>query len=708
MSYIPANSNNDELFGDDKKQVLLKDQWNGVQQCKKEFLKGGSVDTQRYPYMKPEVIESWMRSRDFGVNPDTVEEKTNLNEEFIGKTLEEHKLLIDVTKSTIEPFKEMILACGHIFYLLNEQGFILWDEGNRDEFPQLFGCKSRMGILSNENSAGTTAHELCIRLKRPVQLIGPEHYCVAFQDSIASAVPIKEDEEGNLLGVLLLLSQPLKNPIKEENLKNECRYSLKLIASIAVAIETQYKLEKTFRKSASDSNKVNKINDHSSDKNERKMIHHLLDTTMDFIDEGVAIINPDGKIVHVNKKCLHILKRQPEEIIDKNINISQYIGNNFDMTSMVEKSAKAKQEECISVILDRKTYKVRIRAVFNQQAKNVDVMILRFSLAEKTETTAVSLAKHTFADIIGESKELKKVVTLAERFAKTHENILLIGESGTGKEVFAQAIHNVYRPDGPFVAVNCAALPRELIESELFGYEGGSFTGAERNGRVGKIEFANGGTLFLDEIGDMPLDIQAVLLRTIEDKQVMRIGGNRYKKVEFRLIAATNKDLYSLAREHQFREDLFFRLSVLNLTIPPLRERGKDIELMSKYFIEKYCSKQGAIIPQISAAAQKNINEYEWYGNVRQLQNAMIYAVNTVQDGCINIENLPSYIVSEKCSIKVDENTSNEMLYLKNLEKVAIETALLRANNYMPNAAEILGISRSTLYRKLKEYNIEI
>lgn len=707
MSYIPANSNNDELFGDDKKQVLLKDQWNGVQQCKKEFLKGGSVDTQRYPYMKPEVIESWMRSRDFGVNPDTVEEKTNLNEEFIGKTLDEHKLLIDVTKSTIEPFKEMILACGHIFYLLNEQGFILWDEGNRDEFPQLFGCKSRMGILSNENSAGTTAHELCIRLKRPVQLIGPEHYCVAFQDSIASAVPIK-DEKGNLLGVLLLLSQPLKDPIKEENLKNECRYSLKLIASIAVAIETQYKLEKTFRKSASDSNKVNKINDHSSDKNERKMIHHLLDTTMDFIDEGVAIIDPDGKIVYVNKKCLHILKRQPEEIIDKNINISQYIGNNFDMTSMVEKSGKAKQEECISVILDRKTYKVRIRAVFNQQAKKVDVMILRFSLAEKTETTAVSLAKHTFADIIGESKELKKVVTLAERFAKTHENILLIGESGTGKEVFAQAIHNVYRPDGPFVAVNCAALPRELIESELFGYEGGSFTGAERNGRVGKIEFANGGTLFLDEIGDMPLDIQAVLLRTIEDKQVMRIGGNRYKKVEFRLIAATNKDLYSLAREHQFREDLFFRLSVLNLTIPPLRERGKDIELMSKFFIEKYCRKQGASIPQISAAAQKNINEYEWYGNVRQLQNAMIYAVNTVQDGCINIENLPSYIVSEKCSIKVDENTSNEMLYLKNLEKVAIETALLRANNYMPNAAEILGISRSTLYRKLKEYNIEI
>ncbi len=226
---------------------------------------------------------------------------------------------------------------------------------------------------------------------------------------------------------------------------------------------------------------------------------------------------------------------------------------------------------------------------------------------------------------MGESHVFKRTVTLAERFAKSPENILLIGESGTGKELFAQAIHNVYCPQGPFMAVNCAAMPRELIESELFGYEGGSFTGAERAGRPGKIELAHGGTLFLDEIGDMPLELQAVLLRTLEDKQVMRVGGSRYKKVDFRLIAATNKSLLTMVRENQFREDLYFRISVLAIDIPPLRERNDDISLLSNFFVENYCRKMGWNIPEITPLAQSRINSYGWPGNVRQLQNAMIY-----------------------------------------------------------------------------------
>ncbi|MEL7568586.1 MAG: sigma 54-interacting transcriptional regulator, partial [Dehalobacterium sp.] len=221
----------------------------------------------------------------------------------------------------------------------------------------------------------------------------------------------------------------------------------------------------------------------------------------------------------------------------------------------------------------------------------------------------------------------------------------------------------------------------------------------------------HGGTLFLDEIGDMPFEIQAVLLRTLEDKQVIRVGGRRYKKVDFRLIAATNKNLYKMVRENQFREDLYFRLSVLTINIPSLRERGSDIEILSKFFIENYCRKQGWEIPPISQAAQTIINEYAWPGNVRQLQNAMIYAVNTAQ-GEIKPENLPHYIIFDSSLIKVDEMHSGSekigaTLCLENIEKAAIEAALLRAENRVPAAAEILGISRSTLYRKLKEYNIE-
>lgn len=263
------------------------------------------------------------------------------------------------------------------------------------------------------------------------------------------------------------------------------------------------------------------------------------------------------------------------------------------------------------------------------------------------------------------------------------------------------------------MAVNCAAMPRELIESELFGYEGGSFTGAERSGRPGKIELAHGGTLFLDEIGDMPLELQAVLLRTLEDKQVMRIGGQRYKDVDFRLIAATNKNIYKMVKENQFREDLYFRLSVLTINIPPLRERSKvDIELLSKYFVENYCKKMGWPVNEISPAAQSIINEYDWPGNVRQLQNAMIYAVNTAQGDVIKPEHLPSYILLDTAPLKfediIDTTSDNlEMLRMENIEKAAIKMALLKANNNVPAAAEILNISRSTLYRKLKDYNIE-
>ena len=255
-------------------------------------------------------------------------------------------------------------------------------------------------------------------------------------------------------------------------------------------------------------------------------------------------------------------------------------------------------------------------------------------------------------------------------------------------------------------------MPRELIESELFGYEGGSFTGAERSGRPGKIELAHGGTLFLDEIGDMPLELQAVLLRTLEDKQVMRVGGRRYKNVDFRLIAATNKNIYKMVKESQFREDLYFRLSVLTINIPPLRERsGSDIELLSKFFVESYCQKQGWEISQISPAAQIKINEYDWPGNVRQLQNAMIYAVNTAQGAVIKPENLPNNISLDTSPIKdkeVEYSDANviETLRMDNIEKAAIKAALIHANNCAPAAAEILGVSRSTLYRKLKEYNI--
>lgn len=695
-------------------ELLSLERWQAILQYKQEFLANDAEDPHRHPYMNQEVAASWIRSRQQGVNPYSLVTRPNLNPETLSKIIEEHRLIIDITNALARPFKDLLFTCGYILYLFDKTGVVLLNEGDWGSHPLSPEHCSRLGIVANENSEGTTAHELCIRLKQPVQLLGPEHYCTAFQNRIASAAPIK-DENDDVQAALVLLSQPLQNPPGEDTLKNLCLHSLGLISSMAIAVETQLKLNRATNaffevreKAAAYSNQLQITKDNLL------TVHNTLNTTLNLIDEGLITIDRTGNIIHINQEGMRILKFRSEEVRSRNI--SEFVGNDSCIMALIEKGEQSITEDASYLCIDKQAYQVSVRKVINQYTKELDGVVLKLIVAEKgtaqSNNKAGGIANHTFDDIIGESKEIKKTIELAKRFANSSENIILIGESGTGKEMFAQAIHNMYRPQGPFMAINCAAMPRELIESELFGYEGGSFTGAERSGKAGKIELAHGGTLFLDEIGDMPLDLQAGLLRTLEDKQVMRVGGRRYKKVDFRLVAATNKNLVKMVKDNQFREDLYFRLSVLPINIPSLRQRGNDAEILSRYFLEKLCQKQGRKVPQLSPAVQNTINEYTWPGNARQLQNAMIYAVNTIQGDMIKPENLPHYIILDSSPLKLDgvtngTDTIGEMLCLEKLEKAAIETALLHSNNCVPAAAEILGISRSTLYRKLKDYNIE-
>ncbi|QDR81681.1 sigma-54 interaction domain-containing protein [Sporomusa termitida] len=694
--------------------LLSRERWQAILRCKQDFLQNEAEDPRNYPYMDQEVAASWIRSRKWGVNPYSVVTNSNLSPQKLSEILNKNHALIEATKNLAQTFKKIIVECGYIFYLFDIDGVILLNEGSLESFTSLPEYDSRTGIVASEDAEGTTAHELCFRLKRPVQLLGPEHYCVAFQNSIASAVPIT-NEAGEIQAALVLVSQPLLNTPEEETLKKLGPHSMGLLISMAMVIENQLYLKRA--------NAALYVANERADAFNRQMqinqdkvatMNNVLTAMLAFIDDGVVAIDADGQILYINPAGTRILKLRAEEAHNRNIN--EFLGNNSSLLALVKKGESVSTEERLCVGADRSFYHVSIRPVLNQYTQELEVALLKISGAEKVaiqqNSRAGSTSAYTFADIISENKEFKKSMALARRFASSPENILVVGESGTGKELYAQAIHNVYCPQGPFMAVNCAAMPRELIESELFGYEGGSFTGAERSGRAGKVELAHGGTLFLDEIGDMPLEVQAVLLRTLEDKQIMRVGGSRSKKVDFRLIAATNKDIYKMVKENLFREDLYFRLSVLTINIPPLRERGNDIKLLSEFFVENYCRKQGWQVPKLSPAAQKKINEYQWPGNVRQLQNAMIYAVNTAQGELIKPENLPNYIILETCPLKIEEFTNRkgqagELLCLENLEKVAIQTALLHADNYVPGAAQILGISRSTLYRKLKDYDIE-
>ena len=682
----------------DIEPVMSRERWEGILECKKQFFNNKTYDPRSCPYMNQEVAASWVRSRNLGIDPYLKVTQHSMTDAEYKAVLDENRHLIEITKPIFNTFKKMaILTSGYVMYLCDKNGAFLLSEGELKRMPTEHD--SKIGVMWNENTIGTCAHSMCMHLRRPTQLMGPEHYCVVLQDIMASVSPIM-DESGEIIATLFF-SQPLIDKPWLDSFQNLRSHTLGFITSVAAAIEAQIKLKKS--------------NDKLQESyNDLATVHKTLEATLTYIDEGIITIDRSGKIIHINQEGIRALRLRPEDIGTKNI--SEFLSNQSQLLSLTQEGQNVTIEETIYSGNDEQSYMISIQPIFNQATKQVDVAVLRLNLVEKINAMVASrsgaMASYKFEDILGESKEFKKSLSLAQRFASSPENILLLGESGTGKELFAQAVHNAHRPQGPFIAVNCAAMPRELIESELFGYEGGSFTGAERSGKPGKIELANGGTLFLDEIGDMPLELQAVLLRTLEDKQIMRIGGRRYKKVDFRLIAATNKNLYKMFQENQFREDLYFRLSVLTINIPPLRERTNDIEILSKIFIEKYCQKQGWKVPELSPAALKYITEYQWPGNVRQLQNAMIFAVNTAQGDIIKPENLPNYIILDTAPIKIDPSTNSigdisEMLCLENLEKSAIGTALIHSNNNVPVAAEILGISRSTLYRKLKYYNIE-
>lgn len=338
--------------------------------------------------------------------------------------------------------------------------------------------------------------------------------------------------------------------------------------------------------------------------------------------------------------------------------------------------------------------------------------LLAMKLKEKSETmeleaTVKKLKNNgfdfSFDYIVGSSSKIREVKAQAEKFAAGNANILIQGESGTGKEIFARAIHTASgKSNGPFIAINCAALPENLIESELFGYEEGAFTGALKGGKLGKFELANGGTLFLDEIGEFPIHLQAKLLRALQERKVQRLGGNKEIDVSVRIIAATNKDLEQMCKNGHFREDLYYRLSVIPLQIPPLRERKSDIEELAAYFLGTYAKAIDKPIFSFDDDVIRVLNGYSWPGNIRELQNVIEYAVNISSGPCIRVTDLPQKLIGHD----TDAQNSLQLKPLKYVEEDYIKEAIRIYGNTLTGkiqAARALGISKATLYRRIKE-----
>lgn len=438
------------------------------------------------------------------------------------------------------------------------------------------------------------------------------------------------------------------------------------------------------------------------------------------IREGICAIDRDGVVILWNKFMEERYDIKAEEIVGNHINefledtISErvlkvresmndvyYTTKKEDMYGLVHANPVFINDELMGVVCTE---------VDITEAKKLSIELEKAnSTLEYLENEVKNLSNGSFDKILGKSYKLEKAKDIAKQVSKTTSSIFIFGESGTGKEVFARAIHEYSERKGQFIPVNCSAIPQELFESEFFGYESGAFTGASKKGKMGIFELAKDGTVFLDEIGELPMNMQAKLLRVLQEKEVQRIGGEKIVKINSRIICATNKNLEELVRKGEFREDLYYRLNVVEIDLPPLRERKEDIGILIYNFLKDICKQNNKAMLNISKEAMEALHKYKWKGNIRELKNTIETIVVLSRSNNIYIDDIPQYIVNSTKSVidEIDDDL-NIVNATQKLEIKIIKKALEISKGNKAKTAKLLNIPRATLYYKIEQYKIDV
>ena len=437
---------------------------------------------------------------------------------------------------------------------------------------------------------------------------------------------------------------------------------------------------------------------------EKKKLEILLDS----MDKAVVSVDIDGHVDKCNHKFKDLFNLSDEDLEEKSM---------FDVLNFIKKTnnnnfSKYKMGSFVYNKNNRNVkgiYNIN-KIIIKGKFRGYVIDFIEKREAIKNYNKINKDYKITLDNIIGNSDLITQTKRNALIASRSNSTILITGESGTGKELFARSIHNhSNRADHPFVTVNCAAIPDNLLESELFGYEEGAFTGAKKGGKRGKFELADKGTIFLDEIGDMSLHLQAKLLRVLQERELDKIGGKTNIFIDVRIIAATNKNLSNMVKNGSFREDLYYRLNVIPIKLPSLRERREDIPLLINYMIEEYSGKLGKQILGIDENAKQLLMNYRWPGNIRELQNVIEYSINMSQSKILTLDSMPKSLTTVNYSEKTEED--EEIRTLEELEIREIKKALDMYKNYKKDkelVAKALGISRATLYRKLEKYKDQL
>ena len=624
------------------------------------------------PGVRPMIASSWMRSKDFHVNMTKPLRAPILSRPELHSLQAANQTLIDIAKPIMKKMHSLVWETKNLISLHNPDGYMLYSCG--DEYYAEMETESSfsLGVCWQERYIGTNGITLAVLEDSPVQVYGAEHYCAAQHDGTCSAAPI-HDRDGKIIGVLNMAGKDWSRTL----------HTLGLVALASFSIENQLTLLHSYR---------------------------LVDTAISSISEGIVVVDRELCIQRINLGGEQILRAKKESLLGHSI--STWFGSRHEELQLrlqKEIAPFSFAEEELIVGEHHISCNISIFPIVVEQHPEGAVLLLRRSRSINALANQVmgNQARYAFDSIITQAPQILRTIQTMESIAATNCTVLLEGESGTGKELFAHAIHSASnRKNGPFIAVNCASLPHSLVESELFGYEKGAFTGALGQGNPGKFELADGGTVFLDEIGELPLEIQSKLLRVLDTHRIFRIGGKTEKHLDIRVIAATNRDLQREVRNFNFREDLYYRINVLSFHIVPLRERVGDVPVLANYFIDEINRRGERNSKIISPECMRILEQHTWPGNVRELQNVILRAYYcSGKSEAILPEHLPDDLLHPLSNTQ--EQQLKQYFGEDSAQKEKIERVLAQCNGDTKRACQQLGVSRATLYRYLSYYNLQ-
>lgn len=624
--------------------------------------------------VQPHILHSWEISRENRIDPNVPPVTRVLPKHELDDLLTEHEFFLNAADPVLQMVEISIRGTGFIASLAAAPGLLLKVLGDA---PVLSHAETRYnvpGALRMVEEVGGSALTMSMIENKPVQISGCEHFNKYFHGWTCSSAPI-HDEMEEVVGSLTVSG----------HMPNKQKHTLALVTAAAATISTRLRESRLMIS--------------------QQRLGSMLTSIYNSLSDGLLAIDNEMYITHANIHMLDILGLREGMLVGEHIEKIIHPDDKGRMKALLTSGLSESLEVRLVGAKGVQQHMCRILPTKLQSGETVGMTLTitaRSQMINIAQQVGGNYAKYNFSDIKGEHPAMQHQISLAKRAAGTNSRILLTGESGTGKELFAQAIHNSsLKRNGPFVAISCAAIPRDLIESELFGYVGGAFTGARQKGMVGKFELANAGTLFLDEINSLPLDMQAKLLRALQQREIIRIGDTKPTPINARIIAATNIDLYEAVQQGEFREDLYYRLNVVELTVPPLRERKEDIPMLANHILKRQSREVGFPVPELSPETINVLSEYRWPGNVRELDNVCERALLVASGNTIVPKHLPESILP-----RAEENVGLNGMSVQDMYSQLIKRSMIINNGNLSKVAKELGVARTTLYRNMKKFGL--